>query len=362
MNDPIDRAPAAASPPEPPSIALEPGLNRALAWTNNGSSVIAAGEHVSLWRGDPLAEVARRPLRHPTVHLSVSSRGAIVRCERSALCVLSTEDLAVERRLRCGQHQEARGGRWAPDGPWVVGYCADGTDPGMGDAGNVQTCVWDARLGRRLRCVETGQLPHHSQPFASRRDGRAILVSTDEGFGVLEPPAFESVHSIDADTQLDANPLVSWVPTQTQRLLVLTSFGGTFHDLGASEPDSVFEILGPLASHSWSPSGEELAIAYFETLAIHAPDGTVVAQRSVHAGAGAQVGWSADGHYLAVEWGDDEAAGFDVYARRGLARVFSGRGDGDRGWLPLAWHPQLAKLVFSDGRSLRVWHASMQAR
>lgn len=341
---------------------VERGSHDVLAWTVDGRSLIAAGRDVSLWRGEPPEQVRRVPLDRSTSILGVSRDGAVIRCGLGDLCVLDPSTLATRKRLRCPADNEVWRARWAPGGRWVAGHCAHGVYPEFGDGGIVQTCIWDARTGRRRRCTETGQLYHHTQPFAFRRDGRALAISARDGFEILGLPSLRHQGFVEASVETSHGVIMSWTPAGDE-LVVIDEIGGAFYRPDVFEAARELEIIDMLGPHAWSPRADEMALLYREHLAIHALDGGVVARRPIPLEVGRSVGWSPDARLIAAVWqGEDEGGGFDVYSREGLHRVLEGRGASGEPVGPIAWHPTRAILAYSSGGRPHLRHFDNENR
>lgn len=318
---------------------------RGLAFTPDGASLIAVGGEVSRWQGEPLVAVEHQRIDPAPEPPAIGGSDLVVTCAGGELCVLRHDALSVRRRLRCPEGSSASSPRVSDDGAWIAALC--------GNDAVVSTCVWAHATFRRLRCMDTGQLPHHAQPFSFRPETGELAVSSPRGFESWRPPTFATVATVDAETEMDANILMSWLPS-TRGLLVVSSYGGTLHALDGEGETREFAILGPHEAHAWSPDGTLLAIAYAEQLALHEPNGAVSTRRSARSSPAAVVRWSSDSRFVAVEWAAEEEAGFDVYARDGLRHVLAVVADGADSRVPSAWHPTTNLVAYPSGEHIEL--------
>jgi hypothetical protein len=321
---------------------------RSLAWLD-ATTVVSVGDEVALWRGEPPALVARGQLPGPTASVDARAAQIVAPCG-AAVCVWSSENMRVRRRLSCRRGTaEADGAVVDEGGRWVAGHCRSRADPELGEAA-VQSCVWDARSGRRVRCVETLLPGWASQELAFAPGAELLAVTTSNGVELLEPPGFGARSMLPAEVAHDAHVPLAWSP-RGDRLAVLNTSEAAIYDVGSGVASS-FEVVGEPLSAAFSPDGEELAVLYREGLVVHAIDGTVRARAGADEVGGGRVRWSHDGTFLAVEWIAGDPAGFDVYRRAGLQHVLGGqRQHGDA---PTAWHRERNTLAYSLGSVIQV--------
>lgn len=321
---------------------------RALAWLD-ATTVVSVGDEVALWRGEPPALVARGQLPGPTASLDARAAQIVAPCG-AAVCVWSSENMRVRRRLSCPRGTAEAGGVVVDEGGrWVAGHCRSRADPELGEAA-VQSCVWDARSGRRARCIETLLPGWASQELAFAPGAELLAVTTSNGVELLEPPGFGARSTLPAEVAHDAHVPLAWSP-RGDRLAVLNTSEAAIYDVGSGVASS-FEVVGEPLSAAFSPDGEELAVLYREGLVVHAIDGTVRARAGADEVGGGRVRWSRDGTFLAVEWIAGDPAGFDVYRRAGLQRVLGGQRS--HGYAPTAWHGERNTLAYSLGNQVHL--------
>lgn len=337
------------------------GAFRSLQWTPEGETIVTTGRRLSLWRGSPPERVrsARfRPRRFPTV----SQSGIAVGCSEDVVCVVDADRLEIQQRLHCPEEHVGPttvwGPKWSPDGLWVAAHCASGTSRNA-DSELVHTCVWSARAGRRVRCLDTRQLAYYTQPFGWRNDQPGLAVSILGGLSFLVPPAFdqspvteEAVH-VQVAHPGDSRWRFDWSPTDPL-IVGVTGDDGRIVQLGDTLSERRFEISGPVSDVAVAPDGQEVAILYRETLDIHdLPSGRLLRRLALDIQDG-RLRWSPDSQLLAVEWQLPRSAGVTVYDRSTLRRLFGRRERGDRIWVPASWHPVRSELAYRNGRTVSV--------
>lgn len=334
---------------------------RSIRWLPGGEAIVTAGRRLSVWRGSRPARVTSarfRPHRFP----AVGAGGIAVGCSEDVLCILDSDQLQIQNRLRCPADRVGPitvwGPAWSPDGRWVAAHCASGTSR-HADSEVVKTCIWHARTGARVRCVDTRQLVYYTQPFGWREDEEGFAASIAGGIIFLEPPTFQSVPATDDPVHVqvahpgDSHWRFDWSPV-APLLVAVTGDDGRIVELRETIEMRRFRIPGPVSDVVVAPNGDEVAVLYKETLDLYATaDGQLLRRLNLSVSDG-RLEWSSDGRYLAVEWRSGGHVGLTVYDSTTLQRLFGRRETGARTWLPVSWHPERPAIAYRRGSQVAI--------
>lgn len=341
-----EAAPAAATePPRPTTVA---GPIHALAFA--GDTVVTVGSVLAVWDGASLTPRRSRPIEgRPSVH--VQGATVLANCSDSRACLFERDSLRILQRYETsegGEKNDVFGAAMSPDGRFVAARCAYGIEPELGDGGVVATCVWDRASGALVHRRTTEQLYYYAQPFAFRPDS-AVLVATCRAGLCLSDTRGAAPQDAGSLAIGDGMRLAIAFDPAGHRLAVIDGESSTIHVFEPVRSTVDLEPLG-YGAVTWFPDGRALAVVYEDAIVVYARDGSVLARAPARydVGSGLDVVVSADGAYLAVEWGDYAAAGFHVVRTSDLHRVAEFAEQSERDVVPVAWHPDRTLLVFGS--------------
>ncbi|GAA2139340.1 nSTAND1 domain-containing NTPase [Actinomadura napierensis] len=327
----------------------------AVAWSGDGSEILTAGEDggVCLWDGERFTLTRRWPVSATPLYgvaWSPAGRRAAVCGEDGTVRVLDF-DLGQTVDTLPGHVGWASGVAWSPDGRLLLSGSEDATARVAGVEGGFVPVVAGRHGGRVLdvawepggrRIASAGQdglvriwdaagedapveLLSDAAAVAWSPGGRALAIGGLDGMVAIRDAGTLALE-VSVQGHRDRVTAVRWSPDG--QLLVSTSHDGSAVVWSTDDLRERARLAGRqlVEDAAWSPTGEQVAVADWQTDArLWRPgsDGEP-ARLSAHTAPLHAVDWSRSGRFLLTSSGDGTARLWDVHDERMIRKLATG--------------------------------------